>query len=129
MFAVRPCTVPTASKEVTMFTSTHNLPLSSYYQKFFIFCCLESTDHNRQGRRPGYLNFTKVIFRTMRTTRKQFPINWLTSGRLPFTIQRPKARRSQPMKKNGGLSGGTMWRGFESTNCPTSTKKLTIETG
>ena len=24
----------------------------------------------------------------MRTTRKQFPVNWLTSGRLAFTIQR-----------------------------------------
>ena len=36
LFAVRPYTVPTASKEVTMFTSTHNLPLSSYYEKFFI---------------------------------------------------------------------------------------------
>ena len=29
----------------------------------------------------GYLNFKKVIFRTMRTMRKQFPVNWLTSGR------------------------------------------------
>ena len=28
----------------------------------------------------GYLNFKKVIFRTMRTMRKQFPVNWLTSG-------------------------------------------------
>ena len=35
----------------------------------------------------------------MRTTRKQFPVNTLTSGRLAFTIQRPKARRSQQMKK------------------------------
>ena len=31
----------------------------------------------------------------MRTTRKQFPVNWLTSGRLAFTIQRAKARRRQ----------------------------------
>ena len=30
----------------------------------------------------------------MRTTRKQFPVNWLTSGRLAFTIQRAKARLS-----------------------------------
>ena len=50
LFAVRPCTVPAASKEVTMFTSTHNLSLSSYYEKFFIFCCLESRDHNRTER-------------------------------------------------------------------------------
>ena len=35
----------------------------------------------------------------MRTTRKQFPVNWLTFGRLAFTIQRSKARRSQQMKK------------------------------
>ena len=38
----------------------------------------------QRGRLPvtplGYLNFKKVIFRTMRTMRKQFPavINWLT---------------------------------------------------
>ena len=41
------------------------------------------------------LNFKKVIFRNMRTTRKQFPVNWLTSGRLAFTIQGAKERRSQ----------------------------------
>ena len=35
----------------------------------------------------------------MRTTRKQFPVNWLTSGRLAFTIQRAKARRRQEIKK------------------------------
>ena len=29
----------------------------------------------------GYLNPKKVIFRTMRTMRKQFPVTWLTSGR------------------------------------------------
>ena len=29
----------------------------------------------------GYLDPKKVIFRTMRTMRKQFPVNWLTSGR------------------------------------------------
>ena len=43
----------------------------------------------------------------MRIMQKQFPVNWLTSG-FAFTIQRAKARRSQQMKKNGGLSGGTM---------------------
>ena len=31
--------------------------------------------------RLGFLNCKKVIFRTMRTMRKQFPVNWLTSGR------------------------------------------------
>ena len=35
----------------------------------------------------------------MRTTRKQFPVKWLTSGRLAFTIQRAKARRRQQIKK------------------------------
>ena len=35
----------------------------------------------------------------MRTTWKQFPVNWLTSGRLAFTIQRAKARRRQQIKK------------------------------
>ena len=35
----------------------------------------------------------------MRTTRKQFPVNWLTSGRLAFTIHRAKARRRQQIKK------------------------------
>ena len=35
----------------------------------------------------------------MQTTRKQFPVNWLTSGRLAFTIQRAKARRRQQQKK------------------------------
>ena len=29
----------------------------------------------------GYLDSKKVIFRTMRTMRKQFPLTWLTSGR------------------------------------------------
>ena len=47
----------------------------------------------------GISLFQKVIFRTMRTTRKQFPVNWLTSGRLAFTIQRAKARRRQQIKK------------------------------
>ena len=34
----------------------------------------------------------------MRTTRKQFPVKWLTSGRLAFRIQRAKTRLSQQMK-------------------------------
>ena len=41
----------------------------------------------------------KVIFRTMRTMRKQFPVNLLTSRRLAFTIQRTKTRRCQQIKK------------------------------
>ena len=49
------------------------------------------------GRWPGYLNFKKVIFRTMRTTRKQFPVNWLTSGRFAFTIS---ARQSEAASTN-----------------------------
>ena len=35
----------------------------------------------------------------MRTTRKQFPVNLLTSGRLAFTIERAKVRRSRQVKK------------------------------
>ena len=35
----------------------------------------------------------------MRTIWKQFPVNWLTSGKLAFTVQRAKARRSQQVKK------------------------------
>ena len=46
-----------------------------------------------------YLNFKKVIIRTTRTMRKQFLVNWLTSRRLDFTIQRAKARWSQQKKK------------------------------
>ena len=30
---------------------------------------------------------------------KQFPVNWLTSGRLAFVIPCAKARQSQQMKK------------------------------
>ena len=41
----------------------------------------------------------------MRTTRKQFPVNWLTSGRLAFTIQRAKARRRQQIKKTAQVQG------------------------
>ena len=61
----------------------------------------------------GYLYVKRVIFRTMRTMWKQFPVNWLTSGRLALTTQRTKARRGQQNEKNGGLSGGTMWRDFD----------------
>ena len=37
LFAVRTSTVATASKEVTMFTSTHNLPLSSLLRNVLYF--------------------------------------------------------------------------------------------
>ena len=67
-----------------------------------------------------YLNFKKIIFGTMRTTRKQFPVNWLTSGRLAFTIQRAKARRRQQIKK-----WRHKWRDdVELINWPSSTKNL-----
>ena len=33
----------------------------------------------------------------MRTMWKQFTVNWLTSGRIAFTTQRAKARRSQQL--------------------------------
>ena len=42
----------------------------------------------------------------MRTTRKQFPVNWLTSGRLAFTIQRAKARRLQQIKQMAAQEEG-----------------------
>ena len=92
-------------------------------------------DHNRtergsKGVGRDILISQKLCFRTMRTTRKQFPVNWLTSGRLNFTILRPKARRSQQMKKWRPKSRGMVWRDFELINCPSSTKNgPTIETG
>lgn len=55
-----------------------------------------------------YLNFKKKLFlETMQFMQKQFPVNWLTSGRLAFVVPRTKARQCQQMK-NGGLNGGTM---------------------
>ena len=39
------------------------------------------------------------IFKIMQTMRKQFLVNWLTSGGLAFMIQGAKARRSQQMKE------------------------------
>ena len=47
----------------------------------------------------GCLHVKRVIFRTVRTMWKQFPANWLTSGRLALMTQRAKARRGQQMKK------------------------------
>ena len=59
----------------------------------------KSKSHNRTERDSQGVGRDILIFRTMRTTRKQFPVNWLTSGRLAFTIQRAKARRRQRIKK------------------------------
>ena len=57
----------------------------------------------------------------MRTTRKQFPVNWLTFGRLAFTIQRAKARRRQQKKKQWRHK----WReDVELINWPSSTENL-----
>ena len=47
----------------------------------------------------GYLNPKKVIFRTMRTMRKQFPVNWLTSGRLAFSISARQSEEASTNKK------------------------------
>ena len=57
--------------------------------------------HNRTERESKGVGRDILIFRTMRTTRKQFPVNWLTSGRLAFTIQAAKARRRQQIKQIG----------------------------
>ena len=56
----------------------------------------------------GILISKKLFFRTMRTMRKQFPVNWLTSGR----FSAPK-RGGVNNEKNGCLKWrdqGTMWR-------------------
>ena len=60
----------------------------SHRQPKSIFLAEKLTSRALKGQRGslpvtplGYLKFTKVIFRTMRTMRKQFPVNWLTSGR------------------------------------------------
>ena len=73
---------------------------------------------------PEYVNFKKIIFRTIRTTRKQFSVNWLTSGRLAFTIQRAKARGRQQIKQMAAEVERTMWRDFELINWPSSAKNL-----
>ena len=71
---------------------------------------MKTKSHNRTERDTQGVGRDILISKTMRSTRKQFPVNWLTSGRLAFTIQRAKARRRQQIKKkNGGTSGGTMW--------------------
>ena len=78
-----------------------------------------SKSHNRTERESKGVRWDILIYRTMRTTRKQFPVNWLTSGRLAFTIQRAKARRRQQIKK------WRQWRDdVELINWPSSTKNL-----
>ena len=79
-----------------------------------------SKSHNRTERESKGVGRDILIFRTMRTTRKQFPVNWLTSGRLAFTIQRAKARGRQQIKK-----WRRRWRDdVELINWPSSTKNL-----
>ena len=56
-----------------------------------------SKSHNRTERESKGVGRDILIFRTMRTTRKQFPVNWLTSGRLAFTIS---ARQSEAASTN-----------------------------
>ena len=41
----------------------------------------------------------KLFLETMRTLRKQFPVNWLTSASLVFKIQCVRGRRNQYMKE------------------------------
>ena len=57
----------------------------------------------------GYLNFKKVIFRTMLAMWKQFPVSWLTSGRLALHDSESQSEvesTNEKKKKNGG--GGTL---------------------
>ena len=64
----------------------------------------------------------------MRTTRKQFPVNWLTSGRLAFTIQRAKARGRQQIKTNGGRSGADDVEGLWVDKLAFFSEEPTLET-
>ena len=41
----------------------------------------------------------------MRTTRKQFPVNWLTSGRLAFTISARQSEAASTTKKKAEVEG------------------------
>ena len=67
----------------------------SYYQEIII---------GRTGCLPvmclGNLNCTKLFLDCMRTKREQFPVKWLTSGRLAFTIQCVEAMRRHQLKKD-----------------------------
>ena len=71
----------------------------------------------------GYLNFKKVIFRTMRTMRKQFPVNWLTSGR----FSAPKRGGGSVNEKNGCLKWRDDVEGVYLINCPSSSKNLPLK--
>ena len=55
--------------------------------------------HNRTERESKGVGRDILIFRTMRTTRKQFPVNWLTSGRLAFTISERQSEAASTNKK------------------------------
>ena len=61
--------------QMSIFIFCENLKLISNFSRAII---------GQRGTLPvrplGYLNFKKVIFRTMRTMRKQFPVTQLTSG-------------------------------------------------
>ena len=52
----------------------------------------------------GYLKFKKVIFRTMQTMQKQFPVNWLTSGRFSAPIMALALAYTQFVDGRLGLS-------------------------
>ena len=85
------------------------------YNSYWLYVCATAIIEHR-GSLPvtllGYLNFKKVIFRTMRTMQKQFPVNWLTSG--------SEAESTNDQEKNGGPSGETLsW-----LKCPTSRDNL-----
>ena len=48
----------------------------------------------------GVVNCKKLFLDCMRTKREQFPVKWLTSGRLAFTIQYVEAMRRHQLKKD-----------------------------
>lgn len=67
----------------------------SYYREIII---------GRRGCLPvmclGNLNCKKLFLDCMRTKREQFPVKWLTFGRLAFTIQCVEAMRRHQLKKD-----------------------------
>ena len=57
-------------------------------------------DHNRIEResrdvKRDILTSKKLFLENMRTLRKQFPVNWLTSASLVFKIQCVRGKRNQ----------------------------------
>ena len=54
----------------------------------------------------GYLNFKKSIFRTMQTMRKQFPVNWLTTGRFSAPKRGGVNKLKKWLPKVEGQCGG-----------------------